>query len=191
MGDIVVTEFVSLDGVFEDPGGASEFKHGGWSFQFNRGADGDQFKLDELNDADAQLLGRVTYEGFAAAWPDMEHSAGKFGEKMNGMPKYVLSQTLTRADWTNSTILRGELGHEVAELKARYDGDILVAGSGTLVQGLLAHDLIDKLHLMVFPVVLGSGRRLFGDADDSVTLAPAGVQTVGDGVVILTYRKPS
>jgi dihydrofolate reductase len=190
MGDIVVTEFVSLDGVFEDPGGASEFKHGGWSFQFNRGADGDQFKLDELDDADAQLLGRVTYEGFAAAWPDMEHSAGKFGEKMNGMPKYVLSQTLTRADWTNSTILRGELGHEVAELKARYDGDILVAGSGTLVQGLLAHDLIDELHLMVFPVVLGSGRRLFGDADDPVTLAPAGVQTVGDGVVILTYRKP-
>jgi dihydrofolate reductase len=190
MGDIVVTEFVSLDGVFEDPGGASKFKHGGWSFKFNRGADGDQFKLDELRSADAQLLGRVTYEGFAAAWPDMEHSTGEFGEKMNAMPKYVVSKTLTSADWTNSTILSGDLVQEMGALKGRYEGDILVAGSGMLVRGLLANGLIDELRLMVFPIVLGGGERLFGDSEDTATLASTGARTVGDGVVILTYRKP-
>jgi dihydrofolate reductase len=190
MGEIVVTEFVSLDGVFEDPGGDSDFKHGGWTFAFDRGADGNQFKLDELRAADAQLLGRVTYQGFAAAWPDMEHAAGEFGAKMNAMPKYVISKTLERADWANSTILEGDLVHEVTALKGRYDGDILVAGSGALVRGLLAHGLIDELRLMVFPIVLGSGKRLFGDADDAVTLSLAGVRSVGEGIVILTYRKP-
>lgn len=188
MGDIVVTEFVSLDGVFEDPGGAESYKHGGWTFQFNRGDDGDRFKLDELRAADAQLLGRVTYSGFAAAWPDMEHSTGEFGEKMNAMPKYVVSKTLRSAEWTNSTILNGDLAEDVAQLKRRYEGDILVAGSGSLVRGLLAHGLIDELRLMVFPVVLGSGRRLFGDADDLVRLKLAAAQTVGDGIAILTYR---
>lgn len=188
MGDIVVTEFVSLDGVFEDPGGAESYKHGGWTFQFNRGDDGDRFKLDELRAADAQLLGRVTYSGFAAAWPDMEHSTGEFGEKMNAMPKYVVSKTLRSAEWTNSTILNGDLAEDVAQLKRRYEGDILVAGSGSLVRGLLAHGLIDELRLMVFPVVLGSGRRLFGEADDLVRLKLAAAQTVGDGIAILTYR---
>jgi dihydrofolate reductase len=189
MGQIVATEFVSLDGVFEDPGGAGSFKHGGWSFKFNRGEDGDQFKLDELRAADAQLLGRVTYEGFAAAWPDMEHSAGEFGEKMNGMPKYVVSRTLRSADWNNSTILEGDLAGDVATLKNRYDGDILIAGSGQLVRGLLATGLLDELRLMIFPVVLGSGERLLGGADDLVNLSLASTQTVGDGIVILTYRK--
>jgi dihydrofolate reductase len=190
MGDIVVTEFVSLDGVFEDPGGASDFKYGGWSFKFNRGADGDQFKLDELRAADAQLLGRVTYEGFAAAWPAMEHTTGEFGEKMNAMPKYVVSKTLTSADWTNSTILSGDLVEDVTALKQRYDGDILIAGSGTLVRGLLAHGLIDELRLMVFPTVIGAGERLFGDAEQPIGLSSASARTVGDDVVILTYRKP-
>jgi dihydrofolate reductase len=189
MGQIVATEFVSLDGVFEDPGGASDFEHGGWSFRFNRGEDGDRFKLEELRAADAQLLGRVTYEGFAAAWPDMEHSTGEFGEKMNGMPKYVVSRTLERADWNNSTILDGDLAAGVATLKDRHQGDILVAGSGKLVRGLLAQGLLDELRLMIFPVVLGSGERLLG-ADAPVDLSLASTQTVGDGIVILTYRKP-
>jgi dihydrofolate reductase len=189
MGDIVATEFVSLDGVFEDPGGASNFKHGGWSFKYNRGEDGDRFKLEELRAADAQLLGRVTYEGFAAAWPDMEHSTGEFGEKMNGMPKYVVSETLDRANWNNSTILDGDLAGDVATLKQRYDGDILIAGSGSLVRGLLGQGLLDELRLMIFPVVLGSDERLLGDADDLVPLSLASTQTVGDGVVVLTYRK--
>jgi dihydrofolate reductase len=189
MGQIVATEFISLDGVFEDPGGASDFKHGGWSFRFNRGEDGDRFKLEELRAADAQLLGRVTYEGFAAAWPDMEHSTGEFGEKMNGMPKYVVSKTLERADWNNSTILNGELAADVAKIKERHHGDILVAGSGKLVRGLLAQGLLDELRLMIFPVVLGSGDRLLG-TDDPVNLSLASTRTVGDGIVILTYRKP-
>lgn len=189
MGQIVVTEFVSLDGVFEDPGGAEDYRHGGWTFTFNRGDDGDAFKLEELRAADAQLLGRVTYEGFAAAWPEMEHSTGEFGEKMNSMPKYVVSKTLRSAGWANSTIVSGDLVQDVTDIKARHDGDILVAGSGTLVRGLLAHGLIDELRLMVFPVVLGSGRRLFGDADELVRLSLAGTQMVGDGIAVLSYRK--
>ena len=188
MGQIVATEFVSLDGVFEDPGGAGNFRHGGWSFKFDRGEDGDRFKLEELRAADAQLLGRVTYEGFATAWPDMEHSTGEFGEKMNGMPKYVVSKTLERADWKNSTILDGDLSADVAALKDRYEGDILIAGSGTLVRGLLAQGLLDELRLMIFPVVLGTGARLLGEADDLVSLSLASTQTVGEGIVILTYR---
>ncbi len=189
MGQIVVTEFVSLDGVFEDPGGASQFKHGGWTFKFDRGEDGNLFKLEELRAADAQLLGRVTYEGFAAAWPNMEHSTGEFGEKMNAMPKYVVSKTLQRADWTNSRVLGGDLVTDVTAIKAEHQGDILVAGSGQLVRGLLAHGLIDELRLMVFPIVLGDGERLFGPADDAVTLSLASAQAVGDGIAILTYRR--
>jgi dihydrofolate reductase len=189
MGQIVVTEFVSLDGVFEDPGGAEGYAHGGWTFTFDQGEAGPRFKLDELTMADAQLLGRVTYEGFAAAWPDMEHSTGEFGEKMNAMPKYVVSRTLQSADWNNSTILDGELAADIAAVRDRHDGDILIAGSGRLVRGLLAQGLLDELRLMIFPVVLGSGERLLGDADDLVNLSLASSQTVGDGVVILTYRK--
>jgi len=163
MGDLVVTEFITLDGVMQDPGGAEKagFPRGGWAFEFDRGPDGDTFKLDELMAADVQLLGRVTYEGFAAAWPTME--AGDFGVKMNEMPKVVVSTTLETADWQNSTIARGDLAGLVARLKSEYDGDILVAGSCALVQSLLAEDLVDRIHLMVFPVVLGEGKRLFAD----------------------------
>jgi dihydrofolate reductase len=189
MGRIVVTEFISLDGVIEDPGGAEGFEHGGWTFEFSTGEEGDKFKLDELMASDAQLLGRVTYDGFAKAWPTMEGTGG-FGEKMNGMPKFVVSATLERPDWNNTTVLKGDLAAEVATLKQRFDGDILVAGSARLVQGLLERDLVDELRLMVFPVVLGSGKRLFGDASGKTRLKLASSRTVGDGVLILTYARP-
>ena len=189
MGRIVVTEFVSLDGVMEAPGGGENYKHAGWTFEINRGGEGDKFKLDELTEADAQLLGRVTYEGFAAAWPTMNDEAG-FADKMNAMPKYVVSSTLQSADWNNSTILSGNFVEEIKKLKEDVDGVILVAGSAQLVQALVEHDLVDELRLMVFPVVLGSGKRLFGEATDKKSLKLVDTKIVGDGVVILTYRQP-
>jgi dihydrofolate reductase len=189
MGRIVVTEFVSLDGVMEAPGGGEEYRHGGWTFEFERGPEGDRFKLDELLEAEAQLLGRRTYEGFAAAWPQMEDEAG-FAEKMNGMPKYVVSSTLEEAEWENSTVLSGDLAAEVTKLKQEVDGAILVAGSAQLVQGLLAADLVDELRLMVFPVVLGSGKRLFGPGEEKLALELADAKTVGEGISILTYVRP-
>jgi dihydrofolate reductase len=188
MGKIVVTEFVSLDGVMEAPGGGEEYKHGGWTFEIERGAEGNKFKLDELAEAEAQLLGRRTYEGFAAAWPQMNDEAG-FAEKMNGMPKYVFSSTLEEASWNNSTVLSGDFAEEIAKLKREVDGVILVAGSAQLVQGLIEHDLVDELRLMVFPVVLGSGKRLFGPGAEKKPLRLTGSKTVGDGIAILTYER--
>jgi dihydrofolate reductase len=186
MGKLVVTEFVSLDGVFEDPGGGT-FEHAGWTFRFNRGPDGDQFKLDELKAADAQLLGRVTYEGFARAWPTLTDEVG-FAELMNSMPKYVVSTTLTRADWNNSEVISGDLAAEVGKLKEKHKGDVLVAGSGRLVQALVREKLVDEFHLMVFPIVLGAGRRLFTEGTGSVTFTLVASRTVGpDGVTISTY----
>jgi dihydrofolate reductase len=185
MGRIVVTEFISLDGVVEAPGGGEGYKHGGWSFEVNRGAEGDQFKLDETLSAEALLLGRVTYEGFAAAWPSRE---GEFADKLNSMPKYVVSSTLEDPDWNNSTVLTGDVAEEVAKLKHQHDGDIVVHGSPRLVQALIENDLVDELRLMVFPVVLGSGKRLFGETSDKKSLRLAGSQMVGDGVAILTYE---
>ena len=148
MGRLVVTEFVSIDGVFEDPGGAEGYEHGGWTFEYDRGADGDSFKLDELKEAEAQLLGRVTYEGFAKAWPSRED---EFADKLNRDPKYVVSSTLKDPTWQNTTVIAGDVPEEVAKLKAATSGVILVAGSGRLVETLLAHDLVDELRLMVFP----------------------------------------
>src|SRR3954452_9288761 len=148
MGRVVVTEFVSLDGVIEDPGGAEGYKHGGWTFDFDRGEDGDKFKLDETLEAEAMLLGRVTYEGFAAAWPSMEDPVG-FADKMNGMPKYVVSSTLTDPEWNNSTVLEGDLAESVARLKDETEGDILVGGSAQLAQGLARAGLVDEYRLMV------------------------------------------
>ena len=162
MGRVVVTEFVSLDGVMEDPGGAEDFEHGGWVFEFERGEDGDRFKLDEILGAEAHLLGRVTYEGFAAAWPNYSDEVG-FAAKMNSMPKYVLSSTLEQGSWENSTVLRGDAAAEAAKLKAQVAGDILVEGSASLVYALQDADLVDEYRLMVFPTVLGSGKRLFRD----------------------------
>jgi len=187
VGRIVVTEFVSLDGVMEDPGGAEGYEHGGWSFQVSRGDEGDKFKLDELVDAEAQLLGRVTYEGFAKAWPSITDEAG-FAAKMNSMPKYVVSSTLTNPEWQNTTVLSGDVAEEVSKLKQEVDGNILVAGSARLVQALIDHDLVDELRLMVYPVVLGSGKRLFGTTSDKRALRLADSKVVGDGVQILVYE---
>jgi dihydrofolate reductase len=186
VGRIVVTEFVSLDGVMEDPGGSESFRHGAWSFEFDRGDEGNKFKLDETLATDALLLGRVTYEGFAQAWPTRE---GEFADKFNTMPKYVVSSTLENPEWTNSTVLKGEVPEEAAKLKDAYDGDIVVHGSAQLVQTLLEHDLVDELRLMVFPVVLGTGKRLFGETSDKKPWELADSKIVGDGVAILTYRR--
>jgi dihydrofolate reductase len=188
VGRIVVTEFVSLDGVMEAPGGGEDFKHGGWTFEIERGEEGDKFKLDETMASEALLLGRVTYEGFAAAWPSRE---GEFADKLNTMPKYVVSSTLGEPDWNNSRVLKGDVPTEVEKLRAEHDGDIVVHGSAQLVQALLEHDLVDELRLMVFPVVLGSGKRLFGDTSDKKPLRLANSKTVGDGVAILTYQPAS
>jgi len=185
VGRIVVTEFVSLDGVMEAPGGGEEFKHAGWTFQINRGEEGDKFKLDEAFDAEALLLGRVTYEGFAKAWPSME---GEFADKFNGMPKYVVSSTLENPEWNNSTVLEGDPAEAVAKLRDAHEGDIVVHGSAQLVQTLIEHDLVDELRVMLFPVVLGTGKRLFGETSDKKSLTLADSKTVGDGVTIPIYR---
>jgi dihydrofolate reductase len=188
MGRVVVTEFVSLDGVMEDPGGSEGTAHGAWTFKFDRGDDGNKFKADELWGADAQLLGRVTYEGFAAAWPSRE--GDEFSKKFNAMPKYVVSSTLSDEDasWSNSTVLRGELAEDVGALRDRTAGDILVAGSRALVHGLAEHGLVDEYRLMVFPIVLGSGKRLFDTGGAQQTLRLLEQRAVGpDGVVVMTY----
>jgi dihydrofolate reductase len=185
MGRIVVTEFVSLDGVMEDPGGSESFRHGGWTFRIDTG-EGMTFKVDETMAADAQLLGRVTYEGFAEAWPTRD---GEFADKFNAMPKHVVSSTLERPDWNNSTVLHGDLAAEVRRLKEEYAGDVVVHGSATLVQALLERDLVDELRLMVFPVVLGDGKRLFGETSDAKRLRLIDTKTVGDGVLILVYGR--
>ena len=188
MGRIVVTEFVSLDGVVEAPGGGEEFRHGGWSFDINRGEEGDQFKLDETLAAEALLLGRVTYEGFAKAWPTRTDELG-FADKFNSMPKYVVSSTLDDPEWNNSTVLKGDVVEEVSRLKQEQEGDIVVHGSPQLVQTLLDHDLVDELRLMVFPVVLGSGKRLFGETSDKKRLRLTDSRVVGEGVAILVYER--
>ena len=184
MGRIVVTEFVSLDGVMEAPGG-EEFKYPGWSFEFDRGEEGNRFKLDETLASEALLLGRRTYEGFAAAWPSRE---GDFADKFNSMPKYVVSSTLDNAEWNNTTVLKGDAVEEVRKLKRELDGDIYVHGSRQLAQTLIESDLVDELHLMVFPVVLGTGERLFGETSDKKPLRLVESRPVGDGVAILVYR---
>jgi dihydrofolate reductase len=184
VGRIVVTEFVSLDGVVEAPGGGEDFKHGGWSFEISRGDEGDKFKLDETLSSEALLLGRVTYEGFAAAWPTRD---GEFADKFNTMPKYVVSTTLEDPEWNNTTVLKGDVADEVGKLKQKQDGDIVVHGSPRLVQTLIEHDLVDEFRLMVFPVVLGSGKRLFGETSDKKPLRLVDSKVVGDGVTILVY----
>lgn len=189
MGRIVVTEFVSLDGVMEAPGGDEGYKHKAWTFEFDRGDAGNKFKLDELFEAEAQLFGRRTYEGFAAAWPSREDDAG-FADRINSMPKYVFSSTLRETDWEPTTILSGDFATEIGKLKDEVDGAILVAGSCQLVHGLIEHDLVDELRLMVFPVLLGTGKRLFAEHDDEKkTFRLVESNTVGsDGVLTVTYE---
>jgi dihydrofolate reductase len=184
MGRIVVTEFVSVDGVMEAPGG-EDFKYPGWSFEFDRGEDGDGFKLDETRASEALLLGRRTYEGFARAWPSRE---GEFADMFNSMPKYVVSSTLESPEWNNTTVLDGDVVEEVKKLKQEIDGDIVVHGSAQLVHTLVDNDLVDELRLMVFPVVLGTGKRVFGETSDKKTLRLVDSRTVGEGVPILIFE---
>jgi dihydrofolate reductase len=186
MRRVVVSEFLSLDGVMEDPGGAEGFAHGGWTFKF-QDPEGMKYKLDEVFSHDAMLLGRLTYQGFAAAWPTMTDDVG-FADRMNGMPKYVVSTTLKDLEWQNSTLIGDHVVEEVAKLKQQPGQDILVAGSRTLVQTLMAHDLVDEYRLMVFPIVLGSGKRLFGDSDAASVLRLADAKPLDSGTLILTYH---
>ena len=186
MGKLVVTEFVSLDGVMEAPGG-EDFKYAGWSFEFDRGDDGNEFKLRETLETDALLLGRRTYEGFAGAWPERE---GEFADKFNTMPKYVVSSTLEQAEWNNTTVLKGDAVDEARKLKDEVDGIVQTPGSLQLVQALLEADLVDELHLMVFPVILGTGRRLFGETSDKADWRLVEARPVGpDGVLVLVYER--
>ena len=185
MGKLVVTEFLSLDGVMQAPGG-EDFKYKGWTFDFDRGDDGNEFKLNETLEADAHLLGRVTYESFAGAWPSRE---GPFADKLNADPKYVVSSTLEDPEWENTTVITGDVPAEVAKLKEKVDGTILVAGSRQLVQTLFEHNLVDQLNLMVFPVALGTGNRLFGEMSERKDMRLTDSKPVGpDGVIVLTYE---
>jgi dihydrofolate reductase len=186
MGRIVVTEFISLDGVIEAPGGGEDYKYAGWTFEFDRGDAGNKFKVDETMNSAALLLGRRTFEGFAAAWPDRD---GEFADKFNAMPKYVVSSTLSDPPWTGSTVLAGDVVDEITKLKKEQDGDIVVHGSSQLVQSLLEDDLVDELRLMVFPIVLGTGKRLFGDTTDKKRLELSSSTVVGDGVTIQIYTR--
>ena len=187
MGKLVVTEFMTLDGVIEDPGGAEGTPHGGWSFRFPT-PDGEAFKFEELLASDVQLMGRVTYEEFAAAWPAMEEATGEFGKRMNNMPKVVVSTTLTHPAWNNTTVISGDVAAEVAKLKQQYQGDVLVPASATLVETLRAHDLVDEYRLMVHPVVLGGGKRLFKDSAAVTDLTLTDCRKVGPDVLLLIYR---
>jgi len=190
MGKIVATEFISLDGVIEDPGGSEDFEHGGWTFAFDRGAEGNKFKFDEVVEAEAQLFGRKTYEGFADSWPSREDDPdlAEFAKHINSTPKYVYSTTLRDPSWEGTTVLDGDFAAEIGKVRDEVDGVILVAGSAALVQGLIDNDLLDELRLMVFPVVLGGGKRLFGESGKT-TLRLVDAKTVGDGVQIVTYGR--
>jgi dihydrofolate reductase len=181
-----VTEFVSLDGVAQAPGG-EEFKYPGWSFEFDRGEDGNAFKLEETLETDALLIGRVTYESFAGAWPNRE---GEFADKFNAMPKYVVSSTLEDPEWNNTTVLKGDVVEEARRVKEQVDGIVQTPGSLQLVGTLLEHDLVDELHLMVFPVLLGTGRRAFGETSDKTGWRLKEAKPVGpESVLVLVYER--
>jgi dihydrofolate reductase len=185
MRKIIVSEFITLDGVIQDPGGAEKFERGGWAFQFERGPEGDKFKLDEVMDSDGLLLGRVTYEGFASAWPSRK---GEFADKMNGMPKYVVSTTLKAAAWNNTKVINWKIEEEVSQLKSMSGQNILVAGSARLVNSLMQHNLIDEYRLMVYPMILGMGKRLFEHGDEVHALKLVASKPIGSGILILIYH---
>jgi dihydrofolate reductase len=188
MGKLVVSQFVSVDGVFQDPGGVGEIDRGGWSFKAEHGDEFNEFKFAELMAADAQLLGRTTYEGFAAAWPSMEEVEGDYAVKMNAMPKYVVSSTIENPEWNNTRVITGDVAEEVARLKDEIDGDILVAGSGQLAQTLLDEGVVDEWRLMIFPIVVGQGKHLFGEQTHMRQLKLTDHKTIGpDGIIVLTY----
>ena len=185
MGRIVVTEFVSIDGVFEDPGGAENYEHGGWTFEYEGGDDFGKFKFDELMESEAQLLGRRTYDEFLKHWPG---ATDPFADKLNSDPKYVVSTTLTDPEWQNTTVLAGV--EDVARLRDETSGTILVHGSGQLVGTLLGADLVDELRLMIYPTVLGRGKRLFPDSIDRLKLKLVESRPIGeDGIEVHIYRR--
>ncbi|HLZ24040.1 MAG TPA: dihydrofolate reductase family protein [Ktedonobacterales bacterium] len=186
MRKLIVSEFVTLDGVMQDPGGAEKsFAHGGWSMRYWHDEIG-KVKFDELVASDTLLLGRVTYQGFAAAWPAVKDEAG-FADKMNSIPKVVVSTTLETVEWNNSRLIKENVADEIANLKQQPGQDILVGGSATLVRTLMQHDLIDGLRLLVYPVVLGSGKRIFPDGINTpLTLVES--RSFPSGVVLLEYQ---
>jgi dihydrofolate reductase len=188
MGKLVITEYISVDGVVEAPSGNEAFERIGWADGFSRGPEGDQFKVDETMASDAQLLGRVTYEGFAESWPTFE---GEFADYFNAMPKYVVSSTLKNPEWNNTTVLDGDVVDEVGMLKQQYERDIVVHGSAQLAQTLIEHDLVDQINLLVYPVIVGAGKRLFSDTSATKRLQLAEAKTFGDGVQLLVYRRPN
>jgi dihydrofolate reductase len=185
MSRIVVSQFVSLDGVIEDPVGIEELGRGAWTGRASSGPEGGKYKVDEMLDATAMLLGRRTYEGYAAAWPGR---GGEYADKINGMPKYVVSSTLSDPEWSNTTVLEGDAASAVRGLKEQAEGDVLVHGSAELTYALMEHDLVDEWRLMVYPIVVGAGKRCFGDPGKAVDLRLVDSRAVGDGVAILTYE---
>jgi dihydrofolate reductase len=185
MRKIIYSTFITLDGVIEDPGGADKSKYGGWAFQFERGPEGDKFKMDEMLAAGALLLGRVTFDGFAAAWPSR---TGEFADRMNGLPKYVVSNTLKDPTWQNTTVLTGDIPREVKKLKALPGGDILVTASSQLLPVLVENDLVDELRLMVYPVIVGGGKHLLRGESERARFQLVQAKPVGDGVIILIYQ---
>jgi dihydrofolate reductase len=184
---VVISEFVTLDGVFEDPGGVEGFTRGGWAFGYERGPEGDRFKLDEILEADALLLGRRTYEGFAEAWPSRTDESG-FADKVNGIQKYVASRTLTKADWNNSTLISGDLIDRVRQTLAQGNGTLLVVGSGSIVRQLVSHDLVDEIRLMVFPTALGNGATLFAGLERAGGFSIRDLQRFGATALIILDR---
>jgi dihydrofolate reductase len=186
MGRLVVTEYISADGVVEAPSGAEPFERSGWTDGFSRGPEGNQFKVDETMASDAQLLGRITYETFSAVWPQIE---GEFADKFNSMPKYVVSSTLKDPEWNNTTVLEGDVVDKIAKLKQRYERDLVVHGSPQLVQTLIEHDLVDALHLLVYPVIVGAGKRLFDGTSETKRLRLVETRTFGDGVHLMIYER--
>ena len=185
MTKIIISENVSLDGVMEDPAGVEGFRLGGWYFQTDRGEDGERFTLDRTLGTEALLLGRRSYEFFAATWPSR---GGELADKLNSLPKYVVSSTLKDPAWNNSTVLRGDVVDEVSKLRHELDGEIVVLGSAQLARTLIEHDLVDELRLMIYPVVLGAGARLFGTTSDQKPVHLVDTQRVGDGIAVLTYE---
>jgi dihydrofolate reductase len=186
MGRIVVTEYMSVDGVVEAPSGPEAFERAGWSDAYTRGPDGDAFKVEETMSSEALLLGRVTYDAFAAVWPHVE---GEFAAKFNSMPKYVISSTLEDPAWSNTTVLNGDAPSEARRLRERHSGDVVVHGSPQLAQTLIDHDLVDRLHLLVYPVIVGAGKRLFANTGSLKRLRLVDARTFDDGVHLLAYGR--
>jgi dihydrofolate reductase len=186
MGKIVISENMSLDGVVQDPAGDEGFGRGGWVGRITDRPEVGKLAVDEALGAGAFLLGRRSYEWFAAKWPSR---SGALAERLNSMPKYVISSTLEDPDWNNSIVLQGDVVNEVAQLTQEIDGDIVVAGSFQLLRTLMEHDLVDELRLKIFPVVLGAGQRLFGDTSDKKSMRLVASRTIDDGVAYLTYER--